>query len=495
MRILFVVKSLYTMERLGVMYMSSLAVARSWETRLVIADEQDEESICAEVRKWNPQIVAFSCMSPEYASLSHLARRLRSVTGAFVIFGGPHPTFFQDIIEEDFVDAVAFGEGDISFGVFLDHYPGDATRTAGIHFRTDRGVIRNAPAPFIEDLDSVPFPDREILLRSKPALRNSRTHLFMTSRGCPNQCTYCFNHSYNEMFGSAGKVFRRRSVENLLLEMRQTRDTYNTRFAYLDDDIFTLCNISWLEEFAARYPGEVGVPFMCNLHVKAANERKVRLLKEAGCRLVCFGIECGDAEVSKSLLKRNITNDEIAGLAKLLRHFDIPFITQNLMALPTAKPLEVDLKTLDLNIRCRPDYAVGHLFFPLPGTELSRYAQEHGFYVPADDVLPEGTNTFSALRFPNSTEKTRVERLHKLFGVVVSFPFLRPLVPLLIRLPLGRLYYLLSVAWYGFSLRVRLERSGKSYKEMMIFLGRLASHAVSSLNWRRRRFRRGSVVE
>jgi len=483
------------MERLGVMYMSSLALARSWDTRLLIADEQDEESICEEVRSWDPQIVAFSGMSPEYASLSRLARRLRSVTRAFVLFGGPHATFFQDIIEEEFVDAVAFGEGDISFGMFLDHYPGDATRTAGMHFRTARGVIRNPPAPFIQDLDSVPFPDREILLRSKPALRSSHTHLFMASRGCPNQCTYCFNHSYNEMFESAGKVFRRRSVDNLLLEMRQTRESHGTRFAYLDDDIFTLCNISWLEEFAARYPAEVGVPFMCNLHVKAANERKVRLLKQAGCRLVCFGIECGDANVSKSLLKRNITNDEIAELAKLLRDYDISFITQNLMALPTDSPLEVDLKTLDLNIRCRPQYAVGHLFFPLPGTELSRYAQEHGFYAPDADLLPENTNTFSALRFPDTAEKTQVERLHKLFGVVVSFPFLRPLVPLLIKLPLGRLYYLLSVAWYGFSLRVRLERTGKSYKEMMIFLGSLASHAVSSLHWRRRRFRRGSVVE
>jgi len=494
-RILFIVKSLYTMERLGVMYMSSLAVARSWETRLIIADEQDEESICAEVTKWDPQIVAFSCMSPEYANLSRLARSLRPISRAFVLFGGPHPTFFQDIIEEDFVDAVAFGEGDISFGVFLEGYPAEFTGTPGMHFRTERGIVRNPPAPFIQDLDSVPFPDREMLLRSKPALRNSHTHLFMASRGCPNQCAYCFNHSYNEMFESAGKVFRRRSVENLLREMRQTRDSHGTRFAYLDDDIFTLCNVAWLEEFAARYPVEVGVPFMCNLHVKAANERKVRLLKQAGCRLVCFGIECGDEQVSRSLLRRNITNDEIAGLAKTLRDFDIPFITQNLMALPTDQPLNVDLKTLDLNIRCRPDYAVAHLFFPLPGTQLSRYAQEHGYYSAADDVLPEGTNTFSALRFPSPTEKTRVERLHKLFGVVVSFPFLRPLVPLLIKLPLGRLYYLISVAWYGFSLRVRLEKSGKSYKEMMIFLGSLASHAVSSLKWRRRRFRRGPVVE
>jgi anaerobic magnesium-protoporphyrin IX monomethyl ester cyclase len=485
-RILFVVKSLYTMERLGVMYMSSLALARGWETNLVISDEEDEESICQRAKDWDPEILAFSCMSPEYPSLAGLARRLRQVSKAFILFGGPHPTFFQNIIEEDFIDALAFGEGDISFPLFLDSYSGDFTKTPGMHFRTSHSVIRNPAAPFIQDLDSVPFPDRELLLGAKPALRHSRTHLFMAARGCPNQCAYCFNHSYNRMFEAAGKVFRRRSVDNLSAEMRQTRERYGTRFAYIDDDIFTLCNISWLEEFADKYPEEVGIPFMCNLHVKAANQAKVRLLAEAGCRLVCFGIECGDPQVSKSLLRRNITNDEIEELSRLLRHYGIPFITQNLMALPVPHPLETDLKTLDLNIRCRPNYAVAHLFFPLPGTELSKYSEENGFYRPGEDCLPESTNTFSALRFADPKEKAKVERLHKLFGLVVSFPFLRRLVPLLIRAPLGRLYYLLSVAWYGFSLRVRLERTGKSFKEMLIFVGSLVSHALSSLSWRRR---------
>ena len=485
-RILFIVKNLYTMERLGVMYMSSLAMARGWETSLVISDEEDEEAICQKVKDWDPEILGFSSMSPEYASLSQLGRRLRKVSKAFILFGGPHPTFFQNIIEEDFIDAVAFGEGDISFPLFLDKYPGDFTRTPGMHLRTARGVIRNPAAPFIQDLDSVPFPDRELLLRAKPALRHSRTHLFMAARGCPNRCAYCFNHGYNRMFEASGKVFRRRSVDNLIAEMRDARERYGTRFAYLDDDIFTLCNISWLEEFADKYPEQVGIPFMCNLHVKAANQPKIRLLAEAGCRLVCFGIECGDPAISKSLLQRNIENPEIEELSRLLKHYNIPFITQNLMALPVPHPLEVDLQTLDLNIRCRPDYAVAHLFFPLPGTDLSKYAQDNGFYRPQEDSLPENTSTFSALRFPDAKEKARVERLHKLFGLVVSFPFLRRLAPLLIRLPLGRVYYLVSVAWYGFSLRVRLERTGKSFKEMLIFLGSLVSHAFSSLNWRRR---------
>jgi anaerobic magnesium-protoporphyrin IX monomethyl ester cyclase len=494
-RILFIVKSLYTMERLGIMYMASAAASRSWQTSLLIADEQEEEALIAEVKRQDPQILGFSCMSPEYPKLARLARLLRAETKACVLFGGPHPTFFQGIIEETFIDAVAFGEGDISFGLFLDRYPAHPLKTPGFHFRTKKGVVRNPPAPFVHDLDLIAFPDRELLLRAKPSLRHSRTHLFMASRGCPNECAYCFNHSYNEMFKTAGKVFRRRSVDNLIREMRQTRDRYGTRFAYIDDDIFTLCNVSWLEEFASRYPAEVGVPFMCNLHVKATNQRKVRLLKQAGCGLVCFGIECGDQSVSRMLLKRNVTNEEFDEMARLLQEYDIRFVTQNLMALPTPNPLEVDLRTLDLNIRCKPQYAVAHLFFPLPGTDLAKFAEEEGYYDPRRDCLPEGTNTFSALRFADPKEKARVERLHKIFALVVSFPFLRPLVPTLIRLPLGKLYYLVSVAWYGFSLRVRLERTGKSWREMLIFAESLVSHLFSVFKWQRRRLKAGSTCD
>jgi radical SAM superfamily enzyme YgiQ (UPF0313 family) len=482
-RILFIVKNLYTMERLGVMQIAAQARLQGWEADLAVSDGIAYEALLRRVRAWEPEILAFSVMSPEYPHLEGLAERLHRDTGCFILMGGAHPTFFQDIIERPYIHAVSFGEADLSFPAFLERFAAgeDYSATAGMHFRLDGRVVRNPAAPLLEDLDAAPFPDRELMVRANPLLAHSRSHIFMAGRGCPNACTYCFNHQYNRMFRGHGKLFRRRSVDNLLREMEEVRERFGMIFAYIDDDIFTLCPPGWLEEFAEAYPRRVGVPFMANVHVNFVDEDKIRLLKQAGCEVICFGIECGDEAIANGLLKRNTRNEKILDLARLLHRYKIRFMTQNILALPVEHPLAVDLRTLDLNIACRPDYAVAHLFYPLPGTELARHAQTQGF-LPEDSArLPERTNSFSALVFPDPAEKIRVQRLHKLFGLTVSFPWLRPLVPGLVRLPLGGLYSVLFVAWYGFSMRFRLEKTMKSWPEIRFFLKSLLQSLTSFL--------------
>ena len=482
-RILFIVKSLYTMERLGVMQLSALAREQGWETDLAVCETMAPADLSRRVAAWQPRILAFSAMSPEYPYLENLARRLKEEFGLFTVIGGPHATFFQDIIEQPCFDAVAFGEADESFPRFLASFRDgtEYTQTPGLHFRRNETIFRNPPAPLPEILDALPFPDRELLARAHPLLKESRSHIFMAGRGCPNACTYCFNHQFNRMFRGCGQIFRRRSVDHLLAEMAAVRDLHGMRFAYIDDDIFTFCDPAWLKEFARLYPSRVGVPFMINVHANYVDEAQVRLLREAGCEVICFGIECGDQEVSGHLLKRRIPNEKLLALSETLHRHGIRFMTQNILALPVPHPLAVDLRTLDLNIRCRPHYAVAHLFYPLPGTELAGHAEQHGFIPVTPGGLPERTNSYSALQFPDTREKIRVQRLHKLFGLVVSFPWLRPLLPLLLRLPLGAVYALLFVMWYGFSMRFRLEKTGKTRGELMYFLKSLFQSFASFL--------------
>jgi radical SAM superfamily enzyme YgiQ (UPF0313 family) len=481
--VLFLVKNLYTMERLGVMQLSALAVSKGWDTDLLIADAMDFDRLLDGVQRRNPAVVAMSVMSPEYPQMREIARRIYESTGVFILMGGPHATFFPDIIEEPFIQAVAFGEGDTSFPEFLACFARgeDYRRVPGMHFRSAGSLIRNAPAPLVEDLDTLPFPDRRIMAKGNALLAANPTHIFMASRGCPNACTYCFNHTYNQMFRSCGTLFRRRSVDHLLREMEAVKAEFGLRFAYIDDDIFTFCPPEWLEEFAREYPRRVGVPFMVNIHANFVDEPKIKLLHDAGCTVICFGIECGDPQVAARLLKRHITREKFLDLSRLLHRYGIRFMTQNILALPVEHPLAVDLQTLHLNIACRPHYAVAHLFFPLPGTELARHAAAGGFIDGSADRLPERTNSYSALQFADPREKTRVERLHKLFGLVVSFPWLRPALPVLLRLPLGPAYALLFMGWYGFSMRFRLEKTRKSRAEILFFLKSLLQSLTSFL--------------
>ncbi len=479
-RILFIVKNLYTMERLGVMYLSSLALRLGWQTDLVVVDDLAYEQILSRIREDPPDILGFSVMTPEYSAVRDLASRLRRDTDCFLLFGGPHPTFSQDMIQESFVDAILFGEGEISFPEFLERFAGleDYTRTAGMHFRRKGDVILNGPAPLLEDLDRIPFPDRELMSKGTSLHKAYRSHIFFASRGCPYRCSYCFNHKYNSMFGSQGRIIRRRSVENLIEEIRMTKERYGTEFAYIDDDIFTLGNRRWLEDFAERFPREAGIPFYCNVHAKTMNEEKVRLLAQAGCRVVCFGIETGDEAVSHDLLRREISTRDILELSRMLHNHGIRFITQNMLALPVRSPLEVDLRTLELNLRCRPDLALSQLFFPLPGTDLTAHAVQAGYLPAGSPDLPDRTNTYTALSFHDPSEKLRVQRLQKLFGLVVALPLLSRLLPLLTRLPLDRLYALIYAVWVGYTMRFKMEGTRKSPREVLFFLSSLCRSSL-----------------
>jgi len=480
-KLLLIVKNLYTMERLGVMQVSAAAKLQGWQTRLLVTDGKSHAGIEEQVDGFEPDILAFSAMSPEYPYLARLARRLHQSNPRFTLFGGSHPTFFQDIIRQPFVRALSFGEADVSFPRFLEAFAngGDYTGIRGMHFQSAGDVILNEPERLVENLDDLPFPDRFLQVDDKTLADFSRSHIFMASRGCPNQCTYCFNHKYNRMFRDYGPIYRRRTVGNLVAEMKEVRDTCGMKFAYIDDDIFTLCSRAWLEEFAELYPARVGVPFMVNVHVNAVTLEQLQLLRQAGCVLICFGIECGNEEVSRTLLKRRIGNEKIVRLSHWIHDLGMKFMTQNILALPVPDPLAVDLQTLELNVRCRPDYAIAHIYFPLPGTELAAYCEEKGYLGAGDGQLPERTNSFSALRFPSAKDKVRVQRLHKLFGLAVNFPVLRKALPLLVRLPAGLVYSFAFVSWYGFSMRYRLEQSRKSWNETAYFLKSALQSAAS----------------
>ena len=472
-RILFVVKSLYTVERYGVMLLSSLAKDEGWETDLLILDGKNWKKITQKIETFNPEIIACSAMTTEIKTILKFIEKVKRSFNIFTIIGGPHPTFFPEFFSnEKDVELIFIGESEISFPEFLRVYEKDKnfSKLKGVWYRENEKVIKTSPAPLVEDLDTLPFADRELMIKGDPLLKNSRARFFFASRGCPNRCTYCFNHKFNEMFRKYGKLYRRRTPENLIDEMIFVKENFGMNFVYIDDDIFTMCSYEWLEKFEKLYKREINLPFMCNTHINFIDEKKIKILKEAGCKVICFGIECGDEKARKEILKRNISDEKIIEISKLLKKYKIKFLTQNILLLPVKNPMEIDFKTLDLNIKCKPDLAISQIFYPLPKTELTEYAIKNGFFNPEKAIMPERTNSFSALNFPDKREKKRCERLHKLFGITVKFPVLRPIIPLLIKLPLTWFYSVIYVVLYGTFFKLKVENPKKGLKEILFYL-------------------------
>jgi hypothetical protein len=181
------------------------------------------------------------------------------------------------------------------------------------------------------------------------------------------------------------------------------------------------------------------------------DEESVRALARAGCVLVFLGIESGDEGVRKQLLGRSASDGSLRQASDWIHRHAMKLVTYNMVAVPGTS-FKDDLRTLDLNIACKPDMTMVMYLQPYAGTRIHETAVRLGVWGAADDERLErsGRELYhrSLLRFPVARDRRRVENLRSLFGIALALPGLRRWIPLLVELPLGDLYARLCAAWY-----------------------------------------------
>jgi len=404
---------------------------------------------------WQPDIVGYSVMTGSQRYYLELNRRIRAATPVFSVFGGPHPTFFPEMIEEEGVDGICIGEGE---GAMVDL--ATALARGGLepdipnwHFKLNGAVVRNPVRPAVADLDSLPLPDRDLVYARDELSRRNKIKHFITSRGCPYNCTYCFNHALFDIYGAKAKRFRQRSVDNVIAEVKAVRAKYPLEFVVFVDDTFVVSR-SWLEEFAEKFPKQVGLPFFCNTRANLVTREQVEMLKAAGCFSVSMGVEAGNDRVRNELLKRGMSREHIVNAARLFHEAGLHFTTTNIIGLPTTS-IEDDLETLDLNIECRPDYAHVFIFQPYPRTQLGEFARERDLMVGTFDDIGELAWDTSVLNFP-ADHLRQLQSLQRFFALVVNWPRLRPHIRRMIKWRPNRLFWLINKLWKGYVIKNRV---------------------------------------
>ena len=240
-------------------------------------------------------------------------------------------------------------------------------------FKQGGQIERNPVRPAEDDLDRLPFPDRELLFEQDDFTRQSGIKHFITSRGCPYDCTYCFNHALAEIYRGKGKRLRQMSVDQVIEEVKWVQERYPMQFVVFLDDLF-IVYADWLRELADKFPSEVGLPFFCNVRANLVTPEKIELLKQAGCASVGMGLETGNPDLRNEILKRNMSDEQIIEASRLIREAGIELLTTNMLGLPGGT-LENDFETLALNHACKPAYANAFLYQPYPRTELGEYAR------------------------------------------------------------------------------------------------------------------------
>lgn len=445
-KVVFIVKEIEGAEPLGALYVAGCLEQAGHACRFVGTRGND---VLEEVRRYEPSVVAFGAttgLHRYYLGLNaHIKQHYPRVLS---YMGGPHATYFPDVIHTPGIDVVCRGEGEeasVELVNALDR--GDDYRAIRDLWVKHEGTVYKNPARALRrDLDALPYPPRNLLYDYEPALRLRPLKSFTTNRGCPFPCSYCFNPSLVEHYGSSWKKVRIRSPENVVGEIAEVRSAGSLQVIGFRESIFVY-NAKWLRQFGELYRREVALPYYCHLRADLLTEEMVDLLAWSGCHTVNLGIETASEALANDVLRRNIKMDRLKRGVRLLKDAGIVVFADNILGIPGGT-LEDDLATLKLNIELDVDYAAATLCTPYPGTGIAKYAQEHGYFDGDFDLIDDSYYTESVIKFPTQSIRRQTENLHKFFAVTAALPALYPLMRELIKLPPNDYFYSLFRAWY-----------------------------------------------
>jgi len=302
------------------------------------------------------------------------------------ICGGIHPTIApEETIGTDGIDMICRGEGEAALAELCRKIERneDISTIPNVWVKRDGIIIKNPLRGVLENLDRLPFPDRSIFDYENLYAEREGRGIFMVSRGCPYNCTYCCNHLVRRINKSKGKPVRFRSVDNVIREIKQVVENYTFIKALIFEDDILFLNRKWSEEFAEKYSREIKIPFECHAKADITDEAVVNLLKKAGCVHIKFGIESGNDEIRCKVLNRHMTNEQIKKAFAICKKAGLITQSYSMVGIPYETPSTI-LDTIKLNATVAVNKMQFFIYQPYHGTKLADLCKEQGFLESKD---------------------------------------------------------------------------------------------------------------
>jgi anaerobic magnesium-protoporphyrin IX monomethyl ester cyclase len=343
------------------------------------------------VRRHAPDVVGFSIGSAIFPMSTHYARWAKEVGVPLTVAGGVHAMMMPEQTLASGFDIACIGEGERPMVELCDRLQRgeDITTIPSLHVKTDNGIVANSTGPFIEDLDELPYPHFDMFDFRRLVSSQTYTGLARVSRGCPYSCTYCCNRQIRALYPNPRSFARTRSPAGAIGYLEALRSAYpQMRYVNFMDDILHP-DEAWLEEFVPMYKREIGLPFVAQHRPGLLTERATCLLRDAGCYELHFGLESGNEEMRRRILKRgNISDQQIIEAFRLCKKYDIATGAYNMIGLPF-ETMSMALETIKLNAVVAPNRVWNPIFTPYPRTDLHRVAAEAGLVPEEPDYETE----------------------------------------------------------------------------------------------------------
>jgi len=388
---------------------------------------ESDQSIHDYIVDYDPDIVGISVLFYNQAPQMHtVARLVKSINPDIpVVVGGNQVSEkYPSLMEDSNIDFAMINECDLAFPDFVEAYfsNGNYKTTPGLVYRTKRGLYVNDPDKRLTNLDELPFPARhlvdmekyfEVGLFHNPYSRSPRVGHVMTSRGCPEKCTFCTTPL------RWGNRLRWRSPENVAQEIKQLKEVYNIGEIQFEDDTLTL-HLKNLERLCDLIK-PLGIVWNTVNGIRADyhgsdQERMFKKMAESGCYQVCLGVETGNQDLLDNLIKKRLDLKVVKPCVEAAKKAGISTHIFLMVGFP-GETLEDMERSMDFAETLGADSFSISIYTPLPGTPLYEYAKKNDYLVPGfseNNILFAKSNIKIPGITPEEFEKQVIEWTNRL---------------------------------------------------------------------------------
>ncbi len=365
------------------------------------------EQIYEKVKTFSPDIIGITCPTPVYYNVQRMCTDLKEMDkDVKIVLGGPHPTALPaETLKETDCDVVVVGEGERVFHGLVNSFENgkDLSSVPGIAYKQNGDVFTNQRRELIEDLDTLPFPAKDLLpldryyLPPTKRIRSEKATNMVTSRGCPFDCSFCMAQTVWT------RKTRLRSVKNVIDEIKLNVEVYKlTEFSF-HDELFTLKRNRVIELCKAILKEGLDITWVCQARAGTVDLEMLKLMKKAGCGKIAFGFESGSDRMLKLMTKKEKLEyaEESNNLCKKV---GIEVEGAFILGYPGEDVKSIE-ETINFTLKLDCETVAFFIAIPFPGTRLYFEALQNGYLKKDIDwkEFAPVSNLESPMKIPNFT--------------------------------------------------------------------------------------------